>query len=112
MPLSPDFDLSKITDDFLLSAIRPTIFNRRMGYSERICLERWVSGCEPTVVYDRRGKVCGLALANGDGSLVVRAPPTDKFYTASSTGYPPDWDFYKGCRTGIAGVVPAEEPKP
>lgn len=77
----------------------PPIFARGIGYSERVCLERWVSGAEPVFVYGRNGKLRGLALAGGDGALVVHAPPTDRFYLDYGTGYPPDWNFYKGSRS-------------
>lgn len=93
-----DFDLPDYEN--LWRSLRPTLFDRRMCYSERICLERWVSECEPRLVYGGRNcALLGLALA-GDpiGGPVVHAPPTDRFYLDSSTGYPPDWDFYKGKR--------------
>lgn len=98
MAQAATIDIWDISLDDALKMLPSPIFMRGVGYIERVCLEHWVSGCEPTLVYGRNGKLRGLAVAGGDGALAVHAPPTDRFYIASGTGYPPDWDFYRGRR--------------
>lgn len=87
------FDLS--VDD-VLKMLPSRIITRGMGYSERVCLERWVSGLEPVFVYGRNGMLRGISAPGGP--IAVHAPPTDKWYLDSQTGYPPDWNFYAGVR--------------
>lgn len=79
--------LRRVTDDALFAHYT------RLEYAVRVCLERWVSGAEPCLIY-QCGKFVGLGVEGGNGAIVVHAPPTDRFYLATGTGYPPDWDFY------------------